>query len=62
MSAFEKSKAIIFERPNKAVVKEIKLPPVDDETVVVKTVYSGISSGTEMKVYQGLTGPCDGEI
>lgn len=50
---FEKGKAIVFERPGKAVVKEIKLPPIDDETIVVKTQFSGISSGTEMKVYEG---------
>ena len=58
----EKGKAIVFERPKKAVVKEIRLAGVDEETIVVKTKYSAISSGTEMKVYQGITGSLDGAL
>ncbi len=46
-------KAIVFERPRKAVVKEIRLAEVDQGTIVVKTKYSAISSGTEMAVYYG---------
>ena len=52
-SNFKRAKAIIFERPYKAVVKGIHLPIVDDETVVVKTTFSGVSLGTEMKLYRG---------
>jgi 2-desacetyl-2-hydroxyethyl bacteriochlorophyllide A dehydrogenase len=59
---YEKGKAIIFERPNKAVVKDIKFASVDNETLVVKVMYSGISSGTEMKVYQAFSGPLDGAL
>ena len=59
---YEKAKAIVFERPRKAVVKEIRLAGVDEETIVVKTKYSSISSGTEMKVYQGITGSLDGAL
>jgi len=50
---YQKGKAIVFEKPRKAVVKEIALGEVDEETIVVKTKYSGISSGTEMAVYTG---------
>lgn len=59
---YEKAKAIVFERPKRAVVKEIRLAGVDEETTVVETKYSGISSGTEMKVYQGITGSLDGGL
>ncbi|HAM39332.1 MAG TPA: zinc-binding dehydrogenase [Elusimicrobia bacterium] len=52
---FEKGKAIVFERPGNAVVKKIRLAPLDDETVVVKTKYSGISCGTELTVYDALS-------
>jgi L-iditol 2-dehydrogenase len=50
---YEKGKAIIFKKPREAEVKEIRFAEVDDETIVVKTRYSGISSGTEMAVYTG---------
>ena len=52
-SDYQYGKAIIFERPRQAVLREIRLADVDDETVVVRTRYSGISSGTEMAVYSG---------
>lgn len=52
-SRFHHAKAIVFERPHKAVLKDIKLAEMDDETIVVRTKYSGISSGTEMAVYTG---------
>jgi len=29
------------------------MPEVDDGSIVVRTVYTGISSGTEMAVYNG---------
>ncbi|MDD2486043.1 MAG: zinc-binding dehydrogenase [bacterium] len=52
-SSFKRAKAIVFERPYKATVKSIRLPAVDDETIVVKTSFSGVSLGTEMKLYRG---------
>lgn len=59
---YEEGKAIIVERPKQAVIKPIRLPEVDEETVVVKTHYSGISSGTEMKVWSGLSGHLEGKL
>jgi len=50
---YEKGKAIILKRPREVELKEIRLAEVDDETIVVKTKYSGISTGTEMAVYRG---------
>ena len=59
---YETSKAIVIERPRRAVVKEIPLPKVDDETVVVRTTWSAISTGTEVKVWNGKTGKLGGEL
>lgn len=59
---YSKSSAVVFERPKQAVLKEIRLPDVDDETIVVRTRYSGLSTGTEMKVYNGITGPLGGNL
>lgn len=50
---YEKGKAVIFKRPGEAEVREIRFAGVDDETIVVRTKYSGISTGTEMAVYSG---------
>ena len=49
----EKGKAVIFKRPKEVEIREIRFAEVDDETIVVKTKYSGISTGTEMAVYRG---------
>jgi hypothetical protein len=51
---FEKAKSIVIEKPRQAVLKEIPLAPIDDDTVVVQTTYSAISTGTEMKVCPGF--------
>ena len=56
------TKAIIVERPRHAVVKEIPLPKIDDESVVVRTTFSAISTGTEVKVWNGKTGKLGGEL
>ncbi|MCX8082550.1 MAG: zinc-binding dehydrogenase, partial [bacterium] len=53
---YEKGKAIIFKRPREVEVREIKFAEMDDETIVIKTKYSGISIGTEMAVYRGEAG------
>lgn len=53
---YGQGKAIIFPRPREVAVKEIRLAEVDEETIIVRTRYSGISSGTEMAVYGGKAG------
>ena len=57
---YEKSRAIVFERPRKVVFEEIPLVAVDDDTIVVKTTFSGISTGTDMKTWLGLQSPENG--
>lgn len=59
---YERGKAIVVERPEQAILKEIRLPEINAETIVVKTHYSGISSGTEMKVWGGISGHLEGEL
>ena len=49
----KKCKAVVFDACRKASVKQIRMPEVDDGSIVVRTVYTGISSGTEMAVYNG---------
>ncbi len=50
---YEKAKAIIIKRPGESEIRNIRLAEVDEETIVVKTKYSGISMGTEMAVFNG---------
>ncbi|NLX07935.1 MAG: zinc-binding dehydrogenase [Phycisphaerae bacterium] len=59
---YEKAKAIVVVKPRCAEVQEIPLPQVDEQSVVVRTTYSGISMGTEMKVWSGLSGHLGGEL
>lgn len=59
---YKKAKAVIIEKPLNAVVKEIRLPEVTDESIVIKTTYSAISSGTEVKTWNGKTGKLGGEL
>jgi hypothetical protein len=53
---YEKAKAIIIKRPGESEIRNIRLAEVDEETIVVKTKYSGISIGTEMAVFNGKAG------
>ena len=47
-------KAIVFTRPLHAEVHEgVLLPEMDENGVVLKTLYSGLSRGTELDLYSG---------
>lgn len=59
---YEKAKAVIIDRPRAASVREIRLPAVDDESIVVRTVYSAITTGTEIKTWNGRTGKLGGKL
>ncbi|MFI4911964.1 MAG: zinc-binding dehydrogenase [Sedimentisphaeraceae bacterium JB056] len=59
---YKTCKAIIIQKPLHAEVKEIKLPEVTDESIVIRTFYSAISSGTEVKTWNGKTGKLGGEL
>lgn len=59
---FEIAKAVIIERPRHAAVKDIRLPAVDDESIVVRVHYSAITTGTEIKTWNGRTGKLGGKL
>jgi 2-desacetyl-2-hydroxyethyl bacteriochlorophyllide A dehydrogenase len=59
---YEKARAVIIERPRVASVREIRLPPVDDESIVIRTLYSAITTGTEIKTWNGKTGKLGGKL
>jgi len=49
-----RGKAIVFTRPLHAEVHEdVGMPEMDDNGVVLKTIYSGLSRGTELDLYSG---------
>lgn len=45
-------KAIVFEKKHKAVLREIEFPEITDDSIVVKTKFSGVSFGTDMSLYE----------
>ncbi|HBC89509.1 MAG TPA: zinc-binding dehydrogenase [Lentisphaeria bacterium] len=57
MKPYEKAKLIVFERPGCVKIVTGKMPGLTDDSIVIETVMSGISLGTEMKLYRGLS--CD---
>jgi 2-desacetyl-2-hydroxyethyl bacteriochlorophyllide A dehydrogenase len=48
-----KRKTLYFTGPRQAELREETLPPLDVDDVLVKTICSAISAGTEMLIYQG---------
>jgi len=54
--------AIVFERPRRAVVADIPVSDPGDDGLVVRTTLSAISTGTELKVWSGLSGHLGGEL
>lgn len=51
------AKSIIFTAPKQVEVRETPLPPLKEDEVLVETVCSAISAGTEMLVYRGQCPP-----
>ena len=54
---YKTSRAVVIERPYQACLKEIKLTEPKADAYVAKTLFSSISSGTDMKTYKGLQHP-----
>ena len=46
-------KAIVFEEPGKAVVKDFDLSKCGDDEVLTETIYSFVSPGTELRIFAG---------
>ncbi len=48
-----KAKTLFFIAPKKTEIREIPLPRLEEDEVLVETICSAISAGTEMLVYRG---------
>ena len=48
-----RAKSLFFTAPKRVEIREVALPPLGDDEVLVETVCSAISAGTEMLVYRG---------
>jgi 2-desacetyl-2-hydroxyethyl bacteriochlorophyllide A dehydrogenase len=51
------TKAILIERPLQAAYRDIRLTPMTPDTIVCRTTWSAISSGTDMKTWHGQQHP-----
>ena len=49
-------KAIVFTDPNEIRISEFALGPCEDEDILVRTHYTMVSSGTELRVLAGHYG------
>lgn len=47
-------KAIMYNGPRDLEIIEVERPPIAEDQIRVKSIYSGVSHGTEMNVYRGL--------
>lgn len=56
-SKFNKSRAIVIERPREVSVREITLTELRSESYVAQTTMNSISSGTDMKTWRGEQHP-----
>ncbi len=52
-----KTPGVVIERPYRAAFREVTLTERRADTVVCRTVMSGISTGTDLKTYRGLQHP-----
>lgn len=53
------SKSIVFTGPFEVEVKDIEVPAPQAGELLVKTFYTGVSTGTETRVLSGKQGGCD---
>ena len=51
--AMQKARTLFFTAPKQIEIRETSLPPLKDDEVLVETICSAISAGTEMLVYRG---------
>ena len=54
---YTRSRAVVIERPRKAVFKDIELTELAPDSIVCRTTMSAISSGTDMKTWRGQQHP-----
>lgn len=54
---YKTSRAVVIERPHVANLREIQLTDPRPDAYVAQTLFSSISTGTDMKTYKGLQHP-----
>lgn len=54
---YKTSRAVVIERPHFANLREIKLTEPTPDAYICKTLFSAISTGTDMKTYKGMQHP-----
>ncbi len=54
-----KMQAIVFRRPDEIAVESFELPPPEKNEMIVKTLYTMVSTGTEIRVLAGEYGSKD---
>ena len=54
---YKTTRAVVIERPYEANLREIKLTEPREDAFVAKTLFSSISTGTDMKTYRGMQHP-----
>ena len=52
---YKKTRAVVIERPRFANLREITLTEPREDAYICQTLFSAISTGTEMKTYNGHT-------
>jgi 2-desacetyl-2-hydroxyethyl bacteriochlorophyllide A dehydrogenase len=51
------ARALFFVAPRRAEIRSVEIPSIESGEVLVRTLYSGISSGTEVLAYRGQIDP-----
>jgi 2-desacetyl-2-hydroxyethyl bacteriochlorophyllide A dehydrogenase len=51
------ARAVVFEAPRQVVIRRVDVPSPGDGDVLMRTLWSGISAGTEMLAYRGEIDP-----
>ncbi|HEX6237235.1 MAG TPA: zinc-binding alcohol dehydrogenase [Acidimicrobiales bacterium] len=51
------ARALVFEAPRQVGIRRVDVPPPGEDAVLVRTLWSGISTGTEMLAYRGEIDP-----
>lgn len=57
MKQYKTSRAIVIEKPREVNLRNITLTEPKPDAFVAKTLYSAISTGTDMKTYKGMQHP-----
>lgn len=55
--SYKTTRAVVIEKPYCANLREIKLTEPGEDAFIAKTLYSSISTGTDMKTYKGMQHP-----